>query len=204
MEILVPIVDGYGHSHWVPRGRGSGPQVCRRNSRAWPFVQQPTFPSNHLDTELMHFGDDDWVLPFDFLDEFWGAPFKKTDAKEKAIIANTNDKFEVKLNVIDYKPSELNVKISNGMVTIEGMHEEKKTKNDEAHHILREQFVSRNFTRTFRLPENVLEDKLECRLASDGQLIVAAPLKAIERPSTPAIRSIPINVLHPQVNAKVC
>jgi hypothetical protein len=53
----------------------------------------------------------------------------------------------------------------------------------------------RRFKRKFALPENIIEDRLECKLSSNGKTLeVTAPLKCIEPASAPAVRTIPINV----------
>lgn len=92
----------------------------------------------------------------------------------------------MKLDVNDYKPEELNVKILNGFVTIEGKHEEKESENDG--------FSFKQFTRKFRLPENVIEENIECKL-DGGHLLVTAPLKCLEEPQTTNVRTIPITVV---------
>jgi crystallin alpha B len=101
---------------------------------------------------------------------------------------------QVKLNVKDYKPDELNVKISNGLVTIEGKHEQVTVpeKDKDGKPTGPEERVYRHFKRTFTVPKNVIEEKLECKLTEDGQLVMWAPARAIEAPSEPLARTIPI------------
>jgi len=155
---------------------------------------------------------DDWTTPADLINAalFLAANGNGDAEKEKSSnasedVSTTTDKsmFEVKLNVKNYKPDELDVKILNGIVTIEGKHEETKTyKGEEGEGKGKErclghqEFVFTHFKKSFVVPKNVIEEKLECKLTEDGHLVVSAPLKAIEpaAPDQPAIRSIPINV----------
>jgi len=141
------------------------------------------------------FGDmhlDDWIAP----SELVGAVLQDMDKRIAAgaggvIVEDNGDKniFQVKLNVKDYKPEELNVKITNGLVTIEGKHEETtKAENGGG-----EEHVYRHFKRSFTVPKNVIEDKLECKITDDGQLVMLAPVRAIELPPEP--RAIPIKAV---------
>lgn len=84
------------------------------------------------------------------------------------------------------------MKISDGLVIIEGKHEE--TKNHEDNNAGQE-FISRQFKRSIKLPENIIQEQIECKLESNGVLAISAPLKAIEPPKEPVVKNIPINVL---------
>jgi len=157
---------------------------------------------------------DDWTPPADFFGAVFArpgqpqrresAPAAPATANETSAatststtVANTNKNvFEVKLDVADYKPETLNVTVANGFITVEGKHEETKTEKDEqGNEVISEEFVSRRFKRSFVIPPNAIEDKLECKMTADGHLVLSAPLKCIEpAPEQPAVRSIPINV----------
>jgi len=154
---------------------------------------------------------DDWITPADLIsaalllganaaagveEQNQATEAPTSPAKESQVAGADKNVFEVKLNVSDYKPEELIVKILNGVVTIEGKHEETKAhKGEEGKEDGPKEFVSTHFKRSFIIPKNVIEEKLECKLTEDGRLVVSAPLKAIEpAPEQPAIRSIPISV----------
>jgi len=75
-----------------------------------------------------------------------------------------NDKeFEIKLDVSDYSPEELTVKVTDDTLTISGKHSEKSDGDS---------LVSRQFTRQFAIPENVESECIESLLTSDGQLVI--------------------------------
>ena len=90
------------------------------------------------------------------------------------------DKFEVMLDVQQFAPNEVNVKVSDGYVVVEGKHEEKQDEHG---------FISRQFSRRYLLPEGVNVDAITSSLSSDGLLTVHAPLKALKGPEE---RPIPI------------
>jgi len=139
------------------------------------------------------FGDmhlDDWIAPSELVGAFLQDMDKRVSAGAGGVIVEDNgDKniFQVKLNVKDYKPEELNVKISNGLVTIEGKHEVSNKDKDK------EEYNYSHFKRSFTVPKNVIEDKIECKITDEGELIMVAPVRAIELPPEP--RAIPINAV---------
>nr|QIB84797.1 HSP23.1 [Nilaparvata lugens] len=88
--------------------------------------------------------------------------------------------FKVNLDVQQFKPEEISVKLTGNDLIIEGKHEERQDKHG---------FVSRQFTRRYTLPENVDLEKLESKLSSDGILSLVAP-KKVEKSNNE--RAIPI------------
>jgi len=217
MEIFVPVIPtsnfgGYGPWSQDPFGSCySGRGRCAHRSPTLSRLRrghQSCSPARPMAPRAVRLVDDmdmsDWITPADLISAalLLGANAEAGEEKTAPVTGvppsanGDNNNFEVKLNVSDYKPEELNVKILNGVVTIEGKHEETKIHNDEqgkegGH----KEFVSCQFTRSFAIPKNVIEEQLECKLTEDGNLIVRAPLKAIEpAPEQPAVKSIPIDV----------
>jgi len=145
---------------------------------------------------------DNWISPAEVFGALFARPGQPrtpastpAETSEQATAVANKNAFEVKLNVVDYKPETLNVTVSNGVITVEGKHEETKTEKDEqGNEVISEEFVSRRFKRMYTLPTNAIEEQLECKFTADGHLLLSAPLKAIEAaPEQPAVRSIPIN-----------
>lgn len=89
-------------------------------------------------------------------------------------ITSDDEKFQVNVDVQHFAPEEINVKVLNREVIIEGKHEEK----EDGHG-----FISRQFVRRYPLPEGCLPDTVESTLSSDGVLTVTAP-KVLAMPST--------------------
>lgn len=77
---------------------------------------------------------------------------------------------QVNLDVQQFKPEEINVKVVDDYLVVEGKHEEKQDKHG---------YISRQFTRRYKLPENVNLEAIQSSLSSDGILSIAAPKKVI-------------------------
>jgi len=92
-----------------------------------------------------------------------------------------NEKFEVILDVQQFAPNEITVKVSDKYVIVEGKHEEKQDEHG---------FVARQFSRRYLLPNDVNPDAVSSSLSSDGLLTVNAPMKRLPPPQTE--RVVPI------------
>ncbi|RZC40371.1 HSP20 and/or Crystallin domain containing protein [Asbolus verrucosus] len=91
------------------------------------------------------------------------------------------DKFQVNLDVQQFKPEEITVKVTGeNVVTVEGKHEEKEDEHG---------FISRHFVRKYVLPKGHDIDRIESKLSSDGVLTISAPKIAAEKCE---YRNIPI------------
>nr|XP_026486086.1 alpha-crystallin B chain-like [Vanessa tameamea] len=78
------------------------------------------------------------------------------------------DKWQINVDVQHFAPSEITVKTVNGYIVVEGKHEEKQDEHG---------FISRQFVRRFKIPEDTDSDAIESRLSSDGVLTVLASRK---------------------------
>ncbi len=96
--------------------------------------------------------------------------------------ADQGDKFEVKMDVQQFAPEELDVKLVDNCLVVEGKHEEKKDEHG---------FISRQFVRRYQLPADVKPETVSCNLSSDGVLLVTAPRMTEDK--TASERSVPIN-----------
>lgn len=97
-------------------------------------------------------------------------------------VINKGDKFEMKLDVQQFSPNELDVKLVDNFLIVEGKHEEKQDEHG---------FVSRHFMRKYLLPSDVKPETLTCDLSSDGVLQISAP-KHVEETKGSAEKVIPI------------
>ncbi|KAG7308422.1 hypothetical protein JYU34_005622 [Plutella xylostella] len=96
-------------------------------------------------------------------------------------ITADDEKFQVNVDVQHFAPEEVQVKVKDREVMIEGRHEEKRDDHG---------YISRQFIRRYTLPEGCLPDTVVSRLSSDGVLTVTAP-KVLPLPSA-GERIIPI------------
>ncbi|XP_059474275.1 protein lethal(2)essential for life-like [Neocloeon triangulifer] len=106
-------------------------------------------------------------------------------------VSNDSSKFQVNLDVQQFKPEEISVKIVDNAVVIEGKHEEKQDQHG---------FISRQFVRKYVLPEGVDKEKVECKLSSDGVLIISAPKLALPDAKEQSIHIMQTN--QPAVQSK--
>ncbi|XP_050302867.1 protein lethal(2)essential for life-like [Anthonomus grandis grandis] len=77
------------------------------------------------------------------------------------------DKFQANLDVQQFKPEEITVKVTgDNVLTIEGKHEEQQDEHG---------YISRHFVRRYVLPKNYDIGRVESKLSSDGVLTITAP-----------------------------
>ncbi|VDP21454.1 unnamed protein product [Soboliphyme baturini] len=98
-------------------------------------------------------------------------------------VKNEADKFTVSMDVSQFLPQEIKVKVVENMVVVDGKHDEKMDQHG---------FVSRAFTRKYILPKEVDPQTVVSRLSPKGVLTIEAPKKAIE--GAPKERTVPIQM----------
>ncbi|XP_054734219.1 heat shock protein 23-like [Anastrepha obliqua] len=76
------------------------------------------------------------------------------------------DGLQVCMDVAQFKPSELTVKVLDNSIVVEGKHEERADEHG---------YISRHFVRRYTLPKDYDADKVVSTLSSDGVLTVTAP-----------------------------
>jgi len=139
---------------------GSGFQLDRQNSlekweNGWMFPRR-------------------WMLP-SLKHEFKDMNLFQSKDSEVIRVKEDDAKMEVSLDTSQYRPDELNVSVSGGVVTIEGKHEEKAEDGSK--------MVSRQFARKYTLPSGAKPQDVISNLSSDGVLVITAnktPPKAID------------------------
>jgi HSP20 family protein len=93
-----------------------------------------------------------------------------------ANIEETNTEFLVELCVPGLKRDDIKIDLEEGVMTIKSEKEEEKKENQN--HMKRREFSYSSFSRSFSLPENVDEDKINAKY-EDGILKVSIPKKEI-------------------------
>ena len=111
----------------------------------------------------------------------WGEMLRKSEGGGVSIVKADKDKFQVNLDVQQFKPDEINVKVVDKYVVVEGKHEEKQDEHG---------WISRQFTRKYLIPEQCNIEQVSSNLSSDGVLTITAPRK--EQSQTQSERSIMI------------
>ncbi|XP_015127633.1 protein lethal(2)essential for life [Diachasma alloeum] len=101
----------------------------------------------------------------------WGELLRKADTGASTVNADKN-KFQVILDVQQFKPEEINVKVVDKCVVVEAKHEEKQDEHG---------WISRQFIRKYMIPEQCDVEQVSSSLSSDGVLTITAPRKEVPK-----------------------
>lgn len=105
------------------------------------------------------------------------------NASGKSEVSNDNKDFKVSLNVSQFKPEELEVKVVDNFLLVHAKHEEKSDEHG---------FIAREFTRKYMLPKNCEMEKVTSTLTPEGILMIQAP-KMVPLETPKEERNIPIS-----------
>ena len=94
-------------------------------------------------------------------------------------IAETEEEFIIKAEIPDVKKEEVNITVDNGVLSIRG--ERKKEKEEKGKRFHRIERYYGSFTRSFTLPDNVDESKIEASF-KDGMLNLQIPKSKESKP----------------------
>nr|ACI15853.1 small heat shock protein [Trialeurodes vaporariorum]QPG43058.1 small heat shock protein [Trialeurodes vaporariorum] len=97
-------------------------------------------------------------------------PWRIAPAQQSGVSNIHHDKaaFKVNLDVQQFQPEEVSVKVVEGYLVVEAKHEERQDKHG---------YISRSFTRRYKLPQDVNQDAIVSSLSSDGVLTISATVK---------------------------
>lgn len=97
-------------------------------------------------------------------------PWRITPARQSGVSNIHHDKaaFKVNLDVQQFQPEEVSVKVVDGFLVVEAKHEERQDKHG---------YISRSFTRRYKLPKDINQDAIVSSLSSDGVLTISATVK---------------------------
>ncbi len=106
-------------------------------------------------------------------------------------VQSDKDKFQVIIDVQQFRPEEITVKTVDNSIIVEAKHEEKKDEHG---------YISRQFQRRYVLPEGHDIGNVQSSLSSDGVLTITAPTLALPAPgekiipiqhtAAPAVKSV--------------
>lgn len=97
----------------------------------------------------------------------WGELLRRGDGGSSVVKAD-KDQFKVILDVQQFKPEEINVKVVDNCVVVEAKHEEKRDEHG---------WISRQFERRYLIPDQCNIEQVASNLSSDGVLTITAPRK---------------------------
>ncbi|XP_055297194.1 heat shock protein 23-like [Sitodiplosis mosellana] len=163
--------------------------LVRNRSRFVPslFWDDPSRSHRSLMRDFWNTDPFDWVLPSRF-----GAHRLPYWEGEK-FVSTPEDGFQVSLNVKNFQPEEVSVKVADNNIIIEAKHEER---NED------DSYVSRHFSRRYTLPENCSIKDVVSTLSADGILTVRAPPKEIDTKNARTIHIQPTGAAHVESEPK--
>lgn len=151
------------------------------SSRGNFFKQaRESFETSMKEMESMMTGE--WMKP-----DLWDKDFTSSvGLKDSCVIKEDEDdsKLEIHLDTVGYKPSELKVEVAQGVVRIEGKHEERSQDGIV--------MVSKQFSRQYSLPHTAKAEDVVSSLSKDGVLVVTMPKQKVKE--IQGKREVPIAV----------
>ncbi|MFI5139033.1 MAG: Hsp20/alpha crystallin family protein [Sphingobacteriales bacterium] len=120
-------------------------------------------------------------------DRFFEKPIFTGDVLPAVNIRETKSNYELEVAAPGFKKEDFKITTENGLLTISA--ETKSELNEEKENYTRREFSCSSFTRTFSLPDNAIEDKIDANY-KDGVLKI--DLKKTEK-SLPAKKEVKVN-----------
>ncbi|MBS1527267.1 MAG: Hsp20/alpha crystallin family protein [Bacteroidetes bacterium] len=91
-------------------------------------------------------------------DKFFNTPFLSGELVPSVNVSDKKNHYELEVAAPGYKKDDFKISIENGLITIGA--ETSSEKKEEREDYLRQEFSRSSFTRTFSLPEDVEDDKI--------------------------------------------
>ncbi|XP_033198613.1 protein lethal(2)essential for life-like [Bombus vancouverensis nearcticus] len=85
-----------------------------------------------------------------------------------SIMKNDKDRFQVILDVRQFKPKEVGVKVVDNFIIVEGKHEDRADDHG---------LISRHFVKKYLVPDQCDPERATSTLSTDGILTITAPLR---------------------------
>jgi len=144
-------------------------------------IESDIMSTNIFDENKNPLQSSSWIFP-----EMFGGNsepvFSSKDSNQIRIV-DDDTKLEISLDTTGYKPDELKVSAGQGMICVEGKHEEKS----EAGKVM----VSRQFSKKYSMPSSARAEEVVSDLSQDGVLVISVPKReAIKQEN----RAVPIAI----------
>ncbi len=133
------------------------------------LLKNPLFPSLLTDR---------WIPDFFENEKFFDSDWMKSITVPSVNIRETDKEFFVELAAPGLNKKDFKIAIENGMLTISA--EKKLEKEEKEKEFTRKEFSYTNFSRSFMLPENVNEEKVEAHY-EDGLLKLQLLKKVVDK-----------------------
>ena len=167
----------FGRCHQSVNNRFNSPPNCKTN-------RQSLF--RHFPSKLIN----SYIQP-----ESESSPFADNSKPESTLTSKSNNNFTVNLDLTEFDPKDISIKLEEKIIVIQGKHE---FTSDNGEYELRE------YVRKIPVPDNVLTDQLKSTLNHNGQLIIQAPLKKpVEDKENKSFQEIPIEFVVSKKSSQV-
>lgn len=133
------------------------------------LLKNPLFPSLLTDR---------WIPDFFENEKFFDSDWMKSITVPSVNIRETDKEFFVELAAPGLNKKDFKIAIDNGMLTISA--EKKLEKEEKEKEFTRKEFSYSNFSRSFMLPENVNDEKVEAHY-EDGLLKLQLLKKVVDK-----------------------
>jgi len=110
---------------------------------------------------------------FNVSDEFFTDFFKGNNLPAANVIENEKE-FRVELSVPGFDKNDFKIEVEKNVLTVSASREGNKEEKDENEKMLRREFYSSSFSRSFVLPENVDKENIGAE-QKDGVLKISLP-----------------------------
>lgn len=131
----------------------------------WPSTRSSAWLSDFFDND--RFFDSDWLR-------------KQTTVPAVNVMENETS-YTIEMAAPGYKKNDFSISVENGVLVISNEWNETKEEKEDA--FTRREFNYQSFSRSFTLPENVDEDKLDATY-QEGLLKVVLMKKRMEQPKS--------------------
>lgn len=126
-----------------------------------------------MNNRLMKFDSRKSLLPSIFNDDFFTNFFESGSLPAANIFENKNQ-FTVELSVPGFNKDEFSIETEKNLVVISAKQESKHEEKDKDEKLIRQEFRSSSFSRSFALPDNADIEKISAQYR-DGVLKLAIP-----------------------------
>ncbi|MBL7847369.1 MAG: Hsp20/alpha crystallin family protein [Cyclobacteriaceae bacterium] len=133
------------------------------------LLKNPLFPSLLTDR---------WIPEFFENEKFFDSDWMKNVTVPSVNIRETEKEFFVEMAAPGLNKKDFKIAVENGMLTISA--EKKLEKEEKEKEFTRKEYSYSNFSRSFMLPENINEEKIEAHY-EDGILKLQLLKKAIDK-----------------------
>jgi HSP20 family protein len=102
-------------------------------------------------------------------------------------VSETDKEIMIEADIPGFDPKNIKVDVSNNMLTVSGIHEEKTDAKDKKWHRRERSYSYAEFTRQILLPDYADGNKAECK-AKNGMLSIVIPKKPEAEPKRLSVR----------------